>query len=62
MVTEGFSHPVVLLLLQVRGLLPVFHQQLLVHLEERLQLRFRYQWIYMCLVFFYLVCLFLLHM
>lgn len=38
MVTEGFSHPVVLLLLRVRNLLPVFHQQLLVHLQDRLQL------------------------
>lgn len=44
MVTEGFSHSVVLLLLQVRNLLPVFDQQLLVHLKgKRLQLRFRYQ-------------------
>lgn len=34
MVTESFSHPFVLLQLQVRHLLPVFHQQLLVHLEE----------------------------
>lgn len=35
-VTEGFSHSVVLLQLQFRNLMSLFHQQFLVHLEERL--------------------------
>lgn len=35
-VTEGFSHSVVLLHLQFRHLMSLFHQQFLVHLEERL--------------------------
>lgn len=35
-VTEGFSHSVVLLQLQFRNLTSLFHQQFLEHLEERL--------------------------
>lgn len=37
-VTEGFSHFVILLQLQFRNLTSLFHQQLLEHLEERLHL------------------------
>lgn len=40
-VAESFRHPVVLLQLQVRKLLPVFRQQLLVNLREKLLVRLK---------------------
>lgn len=41
-VTQSISNSVLLLQLQIRNLLPVFCQQLLIHLEDRWQSRFRF--------------------